>query len=81
MKTMLIAATASTVSMLGLGSAFAREAVFSPIAPNQGGSIAAERRVAQFKSTGEGGIPCTTSYILTRDHRGWYLRKEVDCEE
>jgi hypothetical protein len=79
MKTMLISATASTI--LTLGSAFAREAAVSPSVSPLAASIAAERRVAQFKSTGEGGIPCTTQYILTRDERGWYLRKEVDCEE
>jgi hypothetical protein len=76
MKTMLIAAA---LAGLMLGSALAREAVTSPTTP--GTSIAAERRVAQFRSTGEGGIPCTTQYILTHDDRGWYLRKEVDCEE
>jgi hypothetical protein len=47
-----------------LGSALAREAFISPT--SAGTSIAAERRVAQFHSTGEGGIPCTTQYILTR---------------
>jgi hypothetical protein len=78
MKTMLIAA-ASAISMLG--SALAREAAVSPILSPHEASIAAERRVAQFASTGEGGIPCTTEYILTHDDRGWYLRKEVDCEE
>ena len=78
MKTMLIAA-ASVISMLG--SALAREAAVSPIVSPLGAIPAAERRVAQFKSTGEGGIPCATSYIPTRDDRGWYLRAEVDCEE
>jgi hypothetical protein len=79
MNTMLISAATSTILMLG--SASAREAVVSPILSPHEASIAAERRVAQFASTGEGGIPCTTEYILTRDDRGWYLRKEVDCEE
>ena len=78
MKTMLIAA-ASAISILG--SALAREAAVSPIVSPFEASPAAERRVAQFKSNGEGGIPCTTDYILTRDDRGWYLRAEVDCEE
>ena len=78
MKTMLIAA-ASAISMLG--SALAREAAVSPILSPHEASVAAERRVAQFASTGEGGIPCTTEYMLTHDGRGWYLRKEVDCEE
>ena len=78
MKTMLISA-ASAIFMFG--TAFAREAVVSPIVPSHGARIAAEHRVAQFNSTGEGGIPCTTEYIPTRDDRGWYLRKAVDCAE
>lgn len=79
MKTMLIFAAASTSLMLG--SASARQAVVSSLLSPPEASVAAERRVAQFASTGEGGIPCTTEYILTHDERGWYLRKEVDCEE
>jgi hypothetical protein len=78
MKTLLISA-ASTFLMLS--SAFAREAAVSPILSPPGASTAAERRVAQIKGAGEGGIPCMTYYILTRDGHGWYLRKEVDCEE
>jgi hypothetical protein len=73
--------SAAALTLLMLGSSDAREAVVSPILSPHEASIAAERRVAQFASTGEGGIPCTTEYILTRDDRGWYLRKEVDCEE
>jgi hypothetical protein len=78
MKTII---SAAALTLLMLGSAAAREIVVSPILSPHEASIAAERRVAQFASTGEGGIPCTTEYILTRDDRGWYLRKEVDCEE
>ncbi|MBV8895037.1 MAG: hypothetical protein JO051_00890 [Acidobacteriaceae bacterium] len=78
MNTIICAAIAT---ILMLGSASAREAVWSPIVPNHGANIAAERQVAQFPSRGEGGVPCTTEYILTRDTRGWYLRKEVDCDE
>ena len=78
MKTMFIAAAAA-ISMLG--SALAREAAVSPVVSPPGASTAAELRVAQFKSLGEGGIPCTTNYILTHDDRGWYLRAEVDCDE
>ena len=78
MKMMLISAASASFM---LGSTFAREAVVSPIAPSHGASIAAQHRVAQFNSIGEGGIPCTTEYIPTRDDRGWYLRKAVDCEE
>jgi hypothetical protein len=73
--------SAAIAPILMLGSASAREAVWSPIVPNHGANIAAERQVAQFASRGEGGVPCTTEYILTRDTRGWYLRKEVDCDE
>jgi opacity protein-like surface antigen len=78
MKKMLIS-VASAILMLGTASA--REVVVSPIAPSRPITIAIEHRVAQFNSTGEGGIPCTAEYIPTRDDRGWYLRKDVDCEE
>jgi hypothetical protein len=78
MKKVLIS-TASAILMFG--TAFAREVVVSPIAPSHRTTIAAEHRFAQFNSTGEGGIPCTSENIPTRDDRGWYLRKDVDCEE
>ena len=78
MNTIICAAIAT---ILMLGSASARESVWSPIAPDHGANIAAERQVAHFASSGEGGVPCATDYILTRDTHGWYLRKEVDCDE
>jgi hypothetical protein len=78
MKTMLISA-ASAIFMFG--TAIAREAVVGPIVPSYRARIRAEHRVAQFNSTGEGGVPCTTEYVPTRDNRGWYLRKSVDCIE
>jgi hypothetical protein len=77
MKTMLISAAAA---LFMFGTAFAREAAVSPVAPSHGPGIA-KQRVAQFTTLGEGGILCTTESIPTRDDRGWYLRKAVDCEE
>jgi hypothetical protein len=78
MKPMLIT---SAAALFMFGTAFAREAVVSPIVPSQGARTAAEHRVAQFTTLGEGGILCTTETIPTRDDKGWYLRKAVDCEE
>ena len=78
MKTMLVSA-ASAIFMFG--TAFAREAAVDTIGPSHVARITAEHRIAQFNSTGEGGILCTTEYVPTRDDRGWYLRKAVDCEE
>ena len=79
MRTLLTSVVVSTISMLG--PALAREAVFSPLLSPHEAGIAAERRVAQFASTGPGGVPCMTEYILTPDKKGWYLRKAVDCVE
>jgi hypothetical protein len=78
MKTMLIFAASATFIF---GTAFAREAVVGTIVPSHVARITAEHRVAQFNSTGEGGILCTTEYVPTRDEKGWYVRKDVDCEE
>ncbi len=78
MKKLLIS-TACAIFIFG--TAFAREAVVGTIVPSHVARITAEHRVAQFSSTGEGGILCTTEYVPTRDDKGWYLRKAVDCEE
>jgi hypothetical protein len=78
MKTMLILAASATFMF---GTAFAREVVVGTIVPSHVAKITAEHRVAQFNSIGEGGILCTTEYVPTRDDKGWYLRKAVDCEE
>jgi hypothetical protein len=78
MKTMLIFAASATFMF---GTAFAREAAVDTIVRSHGTRTTAEHRIAQFNSTGEGGILCTTEYVPTRDGKGWYLRKAVDCEE
>ena len=78
MKTVLISAASATFMF---GTAFALEAAVDTIGPSHVARITAEHRIAQFNSTGEGGILCTTEYVPTRDDRGWYLRKAVDCEE
>lgn len=64
-----------------LGTAVAREAVETPIVLSQRAKITTDDRVVQFNSPGEGGEPCITEYIPTRDARGWYLRQSVDCIE
>jgi hypothetical protein len=78
MKIVLISAASATFMF---GTAFAREAVTSTIVLSDVAKITAEHRVAQFNSIGEGGILCTTEKVPTRDDKGLYLRRDVDCEE
>jgi hypothetical protein len=45
-------------------------------------TIFAARHVAQSNSAvGATGELCTTEYIPTRDDRGWYVRRSVDCAD
>jgi hypothetical protein len=79
MKRMLISAACA---IFIFGTACAREATKSPTFILHAATIASARRVAQLNiAVGEGGVLCTTEYIPTRDERGWYVRKYVDCEE
>jgi hypothetical protein len=79
MKRMLISA-ACVVFIFG--TAFAREVTASPTFVLHGASVIAARRAAQLYSDPlRGGVQCTTEYIPTRDDEGWYVRKDVDCEE
>ena len=77
MNPVLIAAASA---ILMSGTAFAREAAVSPMVPSHGARVA-EQRIAQVTTLGEDGILCRTETIPTRDYRGWYLHKAVDCEE
>ena len=64
------------------GTARAREVTLSPTPTLHGSTISAARHVAQSTSVvGATGEPCTAEYISTRDDRGWYVRKSVDCED
>ena len=79
MERMLISAACA---IFIFGTACAREVTKSPTFILHGSTIIPARRVAQLNgAVGEGGAPCTTEYIPTRDDRGWYVRKSVDCEE
>jgi hypothetical protein len=79
MKRMLISASCA---IFIFGTACAREVTQSPTFILDGTTIVTARRIVQLNTTvGEGGLPCTTEYIPTRDNRGWYIRKSVDCEE
>jgi hypothetical protein len=79
MKTLLIS-TACTIFICGM--ACAREVTLSPTFTLQGSTIIAARHVAQLNSVvGATGELCTMEYIPTRDDRGWYVRRSVDCEE
>jgi hypothetical protein len=77
MKRMIISAACA---IFIFGTACAREVTNSPTFILHGATIVSARRVAQLNSTID-GVRCTTEYIPTRDDRGWYLRKSVDCEE
>jgi hypothetical protein len=64
------------------GTACAHEVTLSPTFTPQGSSTSAARHVAQSNSAvGATGEFCTTQYISTRDDRGWYVRKSVDCAD
>jgi hypothetical protein len=79
MKTLLIS---TACAILICGTACAREVTLSPTFTSHGSTIFAARHVAQSTSVvGATGELCTTEYISTRDDRGWYVRKSVDCED
>ena len=79
MKTLLIS-TACAIFICG--TACAREVTVSSTFTSHGSTTAAPRHVAQSNSAvGATGELCTTEYISTRDDRGWYVRKSVDCED
>ena len=79
MKRMLISAACA---IFIFGAACAREVTKSPTFILHGATIVPARRVAELNSVvGATGERCTTEYIPTRDDRGWYVRRSVDCEE
>jgi hypothetical protein len=78
MKTLLISTACASFIC---GTACAREVTLSPTLSPHGSTISAARHVAQSTSVGATGEPCTAEYISTRDDRGWYVRKSVDCAE
>ena len=79
MKTLLIS---SACAIFICGTTCAREVTTSPTFTPHGSTILAARQVAQSNSVvGATGELCTTESIPTRDDRGWYVRKSVDCED
>ena len=79
MKRLLISIACA---MFICGTACAREVTLSQTPTFHGSTIFATRHVAQSTSVvGATGELCTTEYISTRDDRGWYVRKSVDCED
>ena len=79
MKRLLIS---TACAILICGTACAREVTLSPTPTLHGSTISAARHVAQSTSlVGETGEPCTAEYVSTRDDRGWYIRRSVDCED
>ena len=80
MKTLLIS-TACAIFICG--TACAREVTLSPTpTPSWVNHLCGHRHVAQSTSVvGATGEPCTAEYVSTRDDRGWYVRRSVDCED
>jgi hypothetical protein len=79
MKKLLIS-TACAVFICG--TACAREVTLSSTFTAHGSATAAAPHVAQSNSVvGATGELCTTEYISTRDDRGSYVRKSVDCAD
>jgi hypothetical protein len=74
--------TSTACAIFICGTACAREVTLSPTPTLHGSTIFATRHVAQSTSVvGATGELCTTEYISTRDDRGWYVRRSVDCED
>ena len=79
MKKLLIS-TACAIFICG--TACAREVTLSQTPTLHGSTISATRHVAQSTSVvGATGEPCTVEYVSTRDDRGWYVRRSVDCAD
>ena len=79
MKTLLIS-TACAIFICG--PACAREVTLSPTPTLHGSTNSAARHVAQSNVVvGPTGELCTAEYVPTRDDRGWYVRRSVDCED
>jgi hypothetical protein len=79
MKTLIIS---TACALFICGTACAREVTLSPTFTPPGSTIVAARHVAQSNSVvGTTGELRKTEYISTRDDRGWYVRRSVDCED
>jgi hypothetical protein len=64
------------------GTACAREVTLSPTSTSHGSTMSAARHVAQSSVVvGPTGELCTAEYVPTRDDRGWYVRRSVDCAD
>ena len=72
----------TTCAFFICGTACAREVAMSPTFTPHGSTTFSARQVTQSNSVvGTTGELCTTEYIPTRDDRGWYVRRSVDCED
>lgn len=79
MKTLLIS-TACAIFIFG--TACAREVTLSStFTPNGSTTAAVHHFVRSNSAVGATGELCTTEYISTRDDRGSYVRKSVDCAD
>ena len=74
----------TTCAFFICGTACAREVAMSPIfTPHEFPTkFFSARQVTQSNSVvGTTGELCTAEYIPTRDERGRYVRRSVDCED
>jgi hypothetical protein len=79
MKKLLVSTACATFIC---GTAYAREVTLSSTFIPHGSTTAVARHVAQSNSAvGATGELCTTEYVSTRDNRGSYVRKSVDCAD
>jgi hypothetical protein len=79
MKKLLIS-TACTIFIFR--TACAREVALSPtFTPHESTTFPARHVAQSTGAVGPTGELCTAEYISTRDDRGWYVRRSVDCED
>ena len=79
MKTLL---TTTACAIFICGTARAREVTVSQTPTLHGSTISAASHIAQSNvAVGPTGELCTAEYVPTRDDRGWYVRRSVDCED
>ncbi len=61
------------------GSCFA--GVAREVVTLHGDGVTAERQLEHRDAALEPYVLCSIKYLQTRDDRGWYMRRSVDCEQ
>ncbi len=79
---MKIASTSAASAIFIFASVSAGEAVARETVTLHGPDVVAERHAEQRgKVALVDGVLCITNNIPTRGDKGWYIRKDVDCQE